>query len=74
MVNEGAVPKFIALLNSPNSTVAEQSVWALGNIAGDGPATRDIVLKHNAVEGILALIEKEQPVLKFLINYSVRMS
>lgn len=62
VVNAGAVPKFITLLQSPDITVAEQSVWALGNIAGDGPVTRDIVLKHNAVEGLLSLIEKDQPV------------
>lgn len=42
--------------------VAEQSVWALGNIAGDGPLTRDEVLKHNAAEVLLEILHKEQPV------------
>lgn len=58
VVNANAVPKFVQLLHSPNIHVAEQSVWALGNIAGDGPGTRDIVLKHNVVEGLLELIAK----------------
>ena len=30
----GAVPIFIKLLDSKHDTVAEQSVWALGNIIG----------------------------------------
>lgn len=62
VVNADAVPKFVKLLQSPSIIVAEQSVWALGNIAGDGPATRDIVLKHNVIEGLLQLITKDQPV------------
>lgn len=62
VVNADAVPKFIKLLQSNSIIVAEQSVWALGNIAGDGSATRDIVLKHGAVEALLELLKKDQPV------------
>lgn len=62
VVKADAVPKFIKLLQSDVIIVAEQSVWALGNIAGDGPITRDIVLKNNAVEALLQLIARQQPV------------
>lgn len=62
VVKADAVPKFVKLLQSKHTIVAEQSVWALGNIAGDGPATRDIVLKYGAAEAILKLFEKNQPV------------
>lgn len=43
---------------SPEQNVAEQAVWALGNIAGDGPIARDYVLSHNVVDNLLRLIEK----------------
>lgn len=71
VVNADAVPRFVNLLQSPSIIVAEQSVWALGNIAGDGPTTRDIVLKHNVIEGLLQLIEKQQPVSDFYIMHNM---
>lgn len=58
----GAIPKFVNLLKSKSINVSEQSVWALGNIAGDGAATRDEVLKHNTAEVLLDILKKEQPV------------
>ena len=35
VVESGAVPLLINLLNSPDEELAEQCVWALGNIAAD---------------------------------------
>lgn len=34
VVQAGAVPHFLKLLDSPNINVCEQAVWALGNIIG----------------------------------------
>jgi len=42
-------------LRSVNPDVAEQAVWALGNIAGDSPACRDLVLHEGALPPLLQL-------------------
>ena len=47
LIEVGAVPIFVRLLMSPNDDVREQAVWALGNIAGDSPPCRDLVLQVN---------------------------
>jgi len=49
----GAVPIFCRLLSSPNDDVREQAVWALGNIAGDSPPCRDLVLQAKAMQPLL---------------------
>lgn len=57
VVQEGAIPRLQALLSSPRIDVAEQAVWAIGNIAGDGATTRDLVLSCNVLPDLLNLIK-----------------
>lgn len=54
VVDAGAVPLFVRLLDSPNDDVREQAVWALGNIAGDGPEARNMVLDAGALLPLLS--------------------
>ena len=49
VVEAGAVPKLVELLSSsPVAACREQAIWCVGNIAGDGEALRELVLRHGA--------------------------
>jgi importin subunit alpha-1 len=62
VIEKGAVPIFVQLLQSPNDEVREQAVWALGNIAGDSPLCRDFVLQHGALIPILQQLHESSKV------------
>jgi importin subunit alpha-6/7 len=53
VVKAGAIPILVRLLMSPNDDVREQTVWVLGNIAGDSPPCRDLVLQAGAMQPLL---------------------
>ena len=48
------MPVFVELLSSNNDDVRDQAIWALGNIAGDSPQTRNFVLQAQALQPLLA--------------------
>jgi len=53
IVDAGAVPYLSQQLSSPDAEVREQCAWCLGNVAGDAPALRDVVLSSGAMHPIL---------------------
>lgn len=59
VVLAGAVPQLVRLLASPNEDIREQAVWTLGNIAGDSPAFRDMVLRAGIVPPLLRYLVPE---------------
>jgi hypothetical protein len=67
VVLAGSVEHFLRLLHSPHQNVCEQAVWALGNIIGDGPHCRDLVIKLGVVQPLLHFITPEIP-MSFLRN------
>ncbi|GJR29605.1 importin subunit alpha-2 [Tanacetum coccineum] len=58
VIEHNAVPIFVKLLASPSDDVREQAVWALGNVAGDSPKCRDLVLGQGALIPLLAQLNE----------------
>ena len=64
LISTGAVKPLANLLLSPNKDVAEHAVLTLGNIAGDSPEHRDIVLLSDALTNLIHLQNRCIDVLK----------
>ena len=58
LVDEGAVPLLIDLLDSPSEDVVEHAIWSLGNISGDGPELRDLVIEHGIIKPLLKFVNR----------------
>ena len=56
VVSAVAVVGYISVLDSPHPVVAEQDVWALSNIACDGPELRDHLIENSIIEPLLHFI------------------
>lgn len=50
-------------MESPYINVAEQATWTLGNIAGDGPEFRDMILDQGGLPMLLKLLESDVPII-----------
>ncbi|EZG76056.1 importin subunit alpha [Gregarina niphandrodes] len=71
VVQAGAIPEFVRLLDSEHLQVKEQSVWALGNIAGDCRQLRDAVIQAGGFFPILReLRQTDQTSRMYLLRYA----
>lgn len=63
IVKADAVPQLLRLLQSTGENqIAEQSAWALGNIAGDGDTARAIVWNCGVADAIKISMQTERSV------------
>lgn len=64
LVEAGAVPQLIPLMTHADLEVRGQAIWALANIAGDGPECRDYVLRMGVMAPLLSLLVAPNPTVK----------
>lgn len=58
VIEHGALPILLRLIESVNDNVSQQAIWALGNIAGDSAELRDRVLESGGLESVAAVLTK----------------
>ena len=61
---KGGIKAFVRLLHHRVLAVAEQAIWAIGNIAAEHATYRDDVLSEGALDGITKLMESNYDNLK----------
>eukprot|EP01084_Bolivina_argentea_P033463 61885_1 len=57
LVKSNAVPQLIALLDSKEPAVQEHAMWLLGSLAGDGAASREVVLSQGALPQLVKCLK-----------------
>ncbi|KAK4748785.1 hypothetical protein SAY87_015371 [Trapa incisa] len=58
VIENGAVPMLVRLLSTASDDNREQVVWALGNVVGDSPTHRDLVLNYGALIRLLSQLNE----------------
>jgi importin subunit alpha-6/7 len=54
--------------------VVEQVIWGLGNMGGDGPRIRDLIIEAGAIEPISDQLDRSPPGSSFVRNASWTLS
>lgn len=56
LVENGVLPLLIQFLSENQLGVADQAIWAIGNLAGDSPSIRDKVIEEGGVDAVINFI------------------
>lgn len=56
IIDKGAIPLFCKLLQSRFTDIAEQAIWAIGNISGDCSVYRDMILKCDGLRPLVHIL------------------
>jgi len=68
VINSGAVPLFVKMMNASDEEMREQAVWGLGNIAGDSPQARDYVLGCGIMTPLLSILNSSTSKITLIRN------
>jgi hypothetical protein len=52
VINASCIKPLAQLLKHADANIREQAAWCLGNIAGEGPGPRDLILHESALEDL----------------------
>ncbi|KJE89752.1 importin alpha [Capsaspora owczarzaki ATCC 30864] len=58
VVDANCVERFIRMVASSSTRIADQAIWALGNIAGDSPALRNYCLEAGAMRQLVRVLSQ----------------
>ena len=72
-VDEDVLERFHAVILQKDIAPIVETLWALGNIAGDGPHMRDFVINNGVVGPLIALVNPQTPT-AFLRNVTWTIS
>ena len=61
LIDKGALQVFVTMLMSDQKNIVEQTIWALGNIAGEDVYFRSLILKEGGLQPILVILSKVEP-------------
>ena len=74
LIDKGTINVLAELLNSTHIEVVEQAIWGLGNISGDSPNVRDLVINAGVIGPIANILDQAKPGSSFVRNASWTLS
>lgn len=74
LISKGIIDSFVKLLQSQHIEIIEQVIWGLGNMAGDGPRIRNLVINAGAVDPIANYLDRAPVGSTFTRNASWTLS